>query len=132
MAAIDTNILVRYLIQDDVLQGQLAKKLIRRYLAQEESIFIPVTVILEFEWELRSNFLFEKLQVVSLMSSLLSTKELLFESEASIEIALELFRNHSADFADCLHIALAHTAGQSPLWTFDKSAAKIPGAQILK
>jgi predicted nucleic-acid-binding protein len=132
MAAIDTNILVRYLIQDDVLQGQLAKKLIRRYLAQEESIFIPVTVILEFEWVLRSNFLFEKLQVVSLMSSLLSTKELLFESEASIEIALELFRNHSADFADCLHIALAHTAGQSPLWTFDKSAAKIPGAQILK
>jgi predicted nucleic-acid-binding protein len=132
MAAIDTNILVRFLVQDDAEQGQLARKLIRRYIALDESIFIPVTVLLELEWVLRSNFLFDKHQVLEMLSNLLSTKELIFESESSIEIALELFRNHSADFADCLHIALAHTAGQSPLWTFDKSAAKTTGAQLLK
>jgi predicted nucleic-acid-binding protein len=63
---------------------------------------------------------------------LLSTKELEFESEPSVEIALELFRNHAADFADCLHIALAHRAGHSPLWTFDKTAGKVVGAKILK
>jgi len=55
-----------------------------------------------------------------------------FESEPSVEIALELFRNHAADFADCLHIALAHRAGHAPLWTFDKTAAKVVGAKILK
>ena len=60
------------------------------------------------------------------------TLELEFESEPSVEVALELFRNHAADFADCLHIALAHRAGHAPLWTFDKTAGKVVGAKILK
>ena len=132
MAAIDTNILVRFLIQDDEQQGHQARRLIQHVLAQGETVFIPVTVILELEWVLRSNFLFSKSQVVELISNLLSTKELEFESEPSVEIALELFRNYAADFADCLHIALAHRAGHSPLWTFDKTAAKVVGAKILK
>ena len=131
MAAIDTNILVRFLIQDDEQQGHLARRLIQHVLAQGETLFIPVTVILELEWVLRSNFLFNKSQVVELISNLLSTKELEFESEPSVEIALELFRNHAADFADCLHIALAYRAGHAPLWTFDKTAAKVVGAKLL-
>ena len=110
----------------------IKRKLIQLVLAQGETVFIPVTVILELEWVLRSNFLFSKSQVVELISNLLSTKELEFESEPSVEIALELFRNHAADFADCLHIALAHRAGHSPLWTFDKTAGKVVGAKILK
>ena len=132
MAAIDTNILVRFLIQDDEQQGQLARRLIQHVLAQGETLFIPVTVLLELEWVLRSNFLFNKSQVVELISNLLSTKETEFESEPSVEIALDLFRNHAADFADCLHIALAHRAGHAPLRTFDKTAAKVVGAKILK
>mgnify|MGYP000210970423 CR=1 FL=1 len=41
------------------------------------------------------------------------------------------FRNGSADFADCLHVALATQAGEQPLWTFDKGTAKVSGAQLL-
>ena len=132
MAAIDTNVLVRFLIQGDEQQGHLARKLIQHVLARGETLFIPVTVLLELEWVLRSHFLFNKSQVVELISNLLSTLELEFESEPSVEVALELFRNHAADFADCLHIALAHRAGHSPLWTFDKTAGKVVGAKILK
>ena len=50
MAAIDTNILVRFLIQDDEQQGHLARRLIQLVLAQGETVFIHVTVILELEW----------------------------------------------------------------------------------
>ena len=75
MAAIDTNILVRFLIQDDEQQGHQARRLIQHVLAQGETLFIPVTVILELEWVLRSNFLFSKSQVVELISNLLSTKD---------------------------------------------------------
>jgi predicted nucleic-acid-binding protein len=132
MAAIDTNVLVRFLVQDDEQQSHLAKKLIHRVLASEEGLFIAVTVLLELEWVLRSNFLFNKTQVIDLLSNLLATQELEIESENSVEIALELYRNHTADFADCLHIALSHHAGHSPLWTFDKSASKVMGASLLK
>jgi predicted nucleic-acid-binding protein len=56
---------------------------------------------------------------------------LTFESERAIEIALQLFRTGSADFADCHHVALATQGGEQPLWTFDKGAAKVSGGQLL-
>jgi predicted nucleic-acid-binding protein len=43
-----------------------------------------------------------------------------------------LYREGSADFADCLHIALATQANEPPLWTFDKDAAKVIGAQLIR
>lgn len=131
MAALDTNVLVRYLIQDDARQGYQAKRLVCAALTRGESLFIPITVLLELEWVLRSNFEFPKDQIVFALSSLLAAKELVFESEASVEVALELFRQNKADFADCIHVALAHAAGQTPLWTFDKAAAKLEGAKLV-
>jgi predicted nucleic-acid-binding protein len=70
--------------------------------------------------------------VLQALSNLLSAAELTFESERALEVALQLYREGSADFADCLHIALATEAGEQPLWTFDKGAAKIIGAQLLR
>ena len=58
--------------------------------------------------------------------------DLTFESETALEVALQLYREGSADFADCLHIALATQAGEQPLWTFDKGAAKVNGAQLIR
>jgi predicted nucleic-acid-binding protein len=49
-----------------------------------------------------------------------------------LEVALQLYREGTADFADCLHIALSAEAGEQPLWTFDKSAARVIGAQLLR
>ena len=92
---------------------------------------MPVTVVLELEWVLRSSFEFGKDEVLMTLSSLFSAAELTFESERALEVALQLFRKGSADFADCLHVALATQAGEQPLWTFDKGAAKVSGAQLL-
>lgn len=131
MAALDTNVLVRYLIQDDARQGFLAKELVSTAVERGESLFVPVTVLLELEWVLRSNFEFAKHQITLVLSSLLASMELIFESETAVEVALELFRQNKADFADCLHIALAHAAGREPLWTFDKAAAKVDGGKLV-
>jgi predicted nucleic-acid-binding protein len=131
MAALDTNMLVRYLVEDDAAQLAAAKKLIRSALAAGETLFIPITVTLELEWVLRSNFKFNKEQVTTTLSSLLAAAELTFESEPAAEIALALYRKSSADFSDCVHIALAHSAGERPLWTFDHAASKVDGAKLL-
>jgi predicted nucleic-acid-binding protein len=131
MATLDTNILIRYLVKDDEAQLAATKKLIRAALAAGETLFIPITVTLELEWVLRSNFKFNKELVTSTLSSLLAAAELTFESESAAEIALALYKKSSADFSDCVHIALAHMAGESPLWTFDRAAAKIDGAKLL-
>ena len=131
MAALDTNILVRYLVQDDAQQFSAAKKLIRAAIRAGETLFIPITVTLELEWVLRSNFRFDKEQVTTALSNLLASVELSFESELAAEIALALYKKGIADFSDCMHIALAHIAGETPLWTFDRAASKIDGAKLL-
>ena len=53
-----------------------------------------------------------------------------FESERALEVALQPFREGSADFADCLHVALATQADEPQLWTFGRGAAKVSGAQL--
>lgn len=131
MAALDTNVLVRYVVEDDAAQLAAARRLIRRCIEAGEALFVPVTVALEVEWVLRASFGYAKDDVLGALSSLLSAAELTFESERALEVALQLYREGSADFADCVHVALAAQSGELPLWTFDKCAAKVSGARAL-
>ncbi|MFM7848999.1 MAG: PIN domain-containing protein [Rubrivivax sp.] len=132
MPALDTNVLVRYIVQDDSGQLAVAKRLIDRCIAEGQSLYVPVTVALELEWVLRASFGYVKDDVLLVLSNLFSASELSFESERALEVALQLYREGSADFADCLHIALATQAGEQPLWTFDKGAARVAGAQLIR
>ncbi len=132
MPALDTNVLVRYVVKDDSGQLAAAKRLIARCVGEGLSLFVPVTVTLELEWVLRAGFGYVKDDVLQVLSNLFSAAELTFESERALEVALQLYREGTADFADCLHIALSAEAGEQPLWTFDKSAARVIGAQLLR
>lgn len=131
MAALDTNVLVRFLVQDDPGQLAAARRLIRRTIAAGETLFVPVTVTIELEWVLRASFGFAKADIVRTLSQLLSSIELQFESESAVEVALLQYQKGAADFSDCLHAGLAAAAGEQPLWTFDRTAAKVAGAQLL-
>ena len=131
MAALDTNVLVRFLVHDDPAQLAAARKLIRKCLGAGQTLYVAVTVALELEWVLRSSFGFAKADIVWTFSQLLSSAELSFESETALELALAHYSQSAADFSDCLHVALAGQAGEQPLWTFDKAASKIEGARLL-
>jgi predicted nucleic-acid-binding protein len=131
VAALDTTVLVRFLVQDDARQGAAARRLIRGGVDAGSALFVPVTVVLELEWVLRASFGFDKDAVLQAMFGLLGSFELSFESEGAVEAALGQYADGSADFADCLHAALALMAGEQPLWTFDKAAAKVDGAKLL-
>lgn len=130
MPALDTNILVRFIVQDDAAQAAAARRLIAGCVEQGQSLFVPVTVMLELEWVLRAGYGYGKDDVLGTLSSLCAAAELRFESEQAVEVALQLFRTSAADFADCVHIALAAQAGEQPLWTFDKRAARMAGTQL--
>lgn len=135
MAALDTNLLVRFLVEDDAAQLAAARRLIRKCVNAGETLFVPVTVSLELEWVLRSSFGFSKSVVIQTLAQLLASIELSFESEGALEVALVLYGQSSGqssvDFSDCLHIALSNRAGESPLWTFDRAASKLEGARLL-
>ena len=128
---LDTTVLVRFLVQDDAAQGEAATRLLRSGAQAVTPLFVPVTVLLDLEWVLRPTFGFDKAAVLNALFRLLGSFEISFESEGALEMALAQYQVSAADFADCLHTALAVQAGEQPLWTFDKAASKIDGARLL-
>ena len=133
MAGLDTNILVRWLTDDDPGQSTRVASLLEDKAKNGERLFIPVTVMLELEWVLRSRYRFDKAAITSALDALLSVTELEFQTEPALEQALWLFKQAGApDFADCLHVALVSQSGQGPLLTFDERASKLVGAELLK
>ena len=119
-------------VQDDSGQLAAAQRLIARCVGDGQPLFVPVTVTLELEWVLRASFGYDKDTVLQVLSSLFSAAELSFQSERALEVALQLYRETTAGFADCLHIALATEVGEQPLWTLDRRAAKVVGAHLLR
>ena len=125
MAALDTNVLVRWLTADNEAQCAVVSNLLEIAAEKEERFFVPVTVILETEWVLRSRYRFDKPTVTAALDALMGVSELEFQSESALEQA------GAPDFADCLHLALVSQAGQGPLLTFDERAGKLDGVQLL-
>ena len=129
MPALDTNVLIRFLVKDDPKQAGEVERFIHHYVGTEATLFIPLSVTLETEWVLRSVYKFQKHSVMELFVNLLETRELNFQDEASVESAIFLYRDNNVDFADCLHVATAFTHDHLPLMSFDKKAIRVEGIE---
>lgn len=130
MRSLDTNVLVRHLAQDDEQQSPLATTLIKDSGA-DESLFIPLSVVVELKWVLRASYSLSKQEIIKLLSDLLETRQIKFHEEESVERAVHIYRSSRANFADCLHLACAFTQSALPLVTFDKTAANLDGIELL-
>lgn len=127
MLGIDTNVLVRFLVRDDDTQFEKARKLIKREVAAGRRVFINQLVLMETEWVLRSRYAVPKNQIIEAISGLLNATDVQFEDEPAIEEALFIWKDSTADFADCLIGAKNRRMGCRATATFDVKAAKLPG-----
>ncbi|KAF0099902.1 MAG: PilT [bacterium] len=127
MLGLDTNVLVRFLVRDDEVQFDKARKLIKREVAAGRRVFVSQLVLLEAEWVLRSRYGLPKQQIVEVVSGLLDATDVQLEDEAAIEEALFTWKDATADFADCLIGARNRRLGCRATATFDAKAAKLPG-----
>ena len=131
MPGLDTNVLVRWLMDDDPKQSTRARRLFDAARVGQAALFVPATAMLELEWVLRSRYDFNKATVLQAFNALLETQELEFQSEAALEQALHLYRQGTAEFADCLHAGLCNAFDHAPLLTFDAKAARLPAIQLV-
>jgi predicted nucleic-acid-binding protein len=129
--SVDTNVLVRLVAQDDELQAQAVDRLLARHAKKGELLFVPITVVLELEWVLRSRLSQNKGQFVSTLSALLTMVEFSFEAEDAVEQALADYEDGNADFGEYLHLALSRKSDALPFWTFDRKATKAVGAKAV-
>ncbi|MBK7080548.1 MAG: type II toxin-antitoxin system VapC family toxin [Betaproteobacteria bacterium] len=127
MLGLDINVLVRFLVRDDEVQFERARKLIKREVAAGRRVFVSQLVLLETEWVLRSRYGLPKDLIIEAVSGLLGATDVRFEDEPAIEEALFLWKDATADFADCLIGARNRRLGCRATTTFDAKASKLPG-----
>lgn len=132
MIGLDTNVLARYIVQDDVAQARAAARLIESRCQPDEPGFVSMLVLTELTWVLGRAYGFARKQISSVITALLSTTELRVESPDVVRRALEEFDSGAADFADCLIAAANAASGCQTTFTFDKRAAKSAGFSLVK
>ncbi|MFM9912027.1 MAG: PIN domain-containing protein [Methylophilaceae bacterium] len=130
MIGLDTNVLVRYLAQDDAIQSPQASALIESLTVDSPGSISLVSVV-ELVWVLDGCYATRKLELCEILESLLRTKELVVAQAEVVWKALRKFRGNNADFADCLIVYLGDAAGCEDTLTFDKAAVKGCGMRLL-
>jgi predicted nucleic-acid-binding protein len=128
---LDTNVLLRFLLNDHPSQSAAARLMIDRESTGGDPPVVCLLVVLETEWVLRTRARFEKARVIQAFHDLLESVDLVIEGEAILEDALHAYQNTSADFADCLINARYRSLGCGGMVTFDAKAARLPGAELL-
>ena len=130
MVAIDTNVLVRYLVGDDPKQAEVARKMLEG-LTPETSGFICREVIVETVWVLERAYRFPRIQIADVLIELVSTDSLVVETADDVASAAFRYRQGSVGFSDMMILSAGQRAGHSPLYTFDQTLARVEGAALL-
>jgi predicted nucleic-acid-binding protein len=129
--AVDTNVLVRYLVQDDPVQGRKAASFIENAAANDDRILIGNIVLCEMVWVLDSAYGYSKMEIHACIEKLLQTSAFQFESKDIARAALEDYRTVKSDFADCLLGRLHKALGCEVTVTFDAVLRKLETFQLL-
>ena len=130
MKALDTNILARYLRDDDPSQSAKAARLMQRAISQREPLFINHVVLCELTWVLTSVYGHPKDSIVDMVDTLLAAEYLHFEDRDSVQSALEDYKHSKADFADCLIGRRNIELGCESTLTFDRVARTLKTFQV--
>ena len=130
MIALDTNVLVRFLFQDDPDQARVASEIINK-LTEEDPGFVSREVLVELVWVLERAYRLARAEIAGAIDGLLASTELVVEGADTIGSALELYRNDGFGFADLMIAAAARRSGATELVTFDRKAARLPGVRLL-
>lgn len=126
MRAIDTNVVVRLIARDDPGQTKSAETFVRG------GAWVSVLALAESAWVLTTVYGLSSKELAVAVEMLLNHRDLVVQDSETVASALALFRERpSLGFSDCLMLHLARKSGHLPLGTFDRSLAKVDGAEKL-
>lgn len=131
MTGLDTNVLVRYLAQDDPKQSAVATRFIEGGLSAENPGFVSTITLCELAWVLAESYGADRKRIREVIESLLATKQLVIERAELVWKALRAWQGMPGDFSDALIGQLAIAHGCEKTVTFDRTAAKLPGFELL-
>lgn len=131
MIGIDTNVLVRYLTQDDAAQSRRVDALVAQAVDAETRLHVDDIVLCELVWVLRGAYRFSKPTVASALDKIMSTALFSFDDRDLLRGALDEYREGAGDFADYVIGRRNGSAGCDRTVTFDRSLAGSPSFSLL-
>lgn len=120
MIALDTNFIVRLMVEDDAAQAKQAQKVLELAEEQGEPALIGDIVLCELEWVLKSGYRVPRARVLVALTELAADARFQFEDPVRVSTALDLYQRGKADLADCLLGLAAESAGARTTYTFDR------------
>jgi predicted nucleic-acid-binding protein len=130
MIGLDTNVLLRFFLEDDPIQSPRAKNLVAS-LSRQEPGYISSVVLAEAFWVLERGQRKSKPELLAFITSLLGAQQMVLENHTAVAEALYRFEHSNADFSDCFIERLCHSAGCTRTVTFDVNASKSTGMVLL-
>lgn len=127
MIALDTNVLVRFLVEDDEAQLEKVRRFLQRAVASNSSCYVSDIVMCEVVWVLERSYKFRRAEISQVLGRLLRARNLAFASSERLARALEAYDAGLGDFADYLIREHARASGCEAVATFDGDLLKEPG-----
>ena len=128
---LDTNVLVRYLIQDDLEQWKLANEYIKQVKASGRNCFINNIVLCELVWVLKSSYKLSRNEITDVLEKILRADAFDFENREVAWWSVQQMKKGKADFSDYLISKLNAQAGCSETVTFDSKLQGVEGIRLL-
>ncbi len=132
MIAVDTNVLVRLLVEDDEREAATARELVATARENQEPVLVTAPVLCELEWVLKSAYHATRKDIAKAVEAFLDDGTFLVDGRESVVEALTHYRETAADLSDCLIAAIARRAGARTTATFDRRLGRVPGCTVLR
>jgi predicted nucleic-acid-binding protein len=129
--ALDTNVLVRLLVQDDADQAGRARRLVEECLANGEVCLVSLPVLCELEWVLETAYGASRAQLASAVKALMTTPPFEFEDADLVHAALRAYSMGKGDLSDHLIGRAARSRGARTTYTFDRDLRRAEGFSLL-
>ncbi len=126
MIAIDTNILARYVRNDDPVQSAAARRLTDEDTGADDPLFVSNEVLVELYWLLSKRQGLSRASITDLYWALLDNAHLTFADRVTLSSAIDAYGQGPAGFVDYLIAAVAASQGAAFTYTFDRDAARHP------
>lgn len=132
MKGLDTNVLIRYLVQDDAKQAAAASRFIEGHCTEGNPCFVGHITLCEVAWVLESNYGQDRAAIAEVIEQLLQVSQLEVMEPSVVWKALKDYKSSNADFPDHLTARVNESVGCEMTVTFDKKASKQPAFELLK
>lgn len=131
MIGLDTNVLVRYVTQDDSRQSPIATRVFERELSPDNPGFVGLITLCELVWVLEDCYAASRDHLRQVIEGLLTSRQISVEASDLVWRVLRTFAASKADFSDALIGEIASANGAATTLTFDKAASGLPGFKLL-